>query len=92
MMIFAVIFVLSDSVHEFEITIKDLSRQQQELSAGRSQWQLERDSLQAALNEARDTIQALELKIESSNITIHQLKIEIENVTLGRNDEIENIR
>jgi chromosome segregation ATPase len=84
--------VCADSIRELEITIKDLSRQQQEFSTVRSNLQIERESLQAALSESRDTIHALELKLESSNVIVNQLKIDIENITRSKIDEIENAR
>jgi len=83
---------LLDTIHELEITVKDLNMQHQDCFPVRIQLQKERDVLQSKLSDANDTVHGLQLKLEASYSAINQLKIDCENGTRGKNDEIEIIR
>jgi myosin heavy chain 6/7 len=82
----------SESIHELEITVKNLERLQLELTAARNELQSERDSLKNALTDEVDRGHELQQKFETSQSTVNQLRIDIENVTSRNNDEIENIK
>lgn len=83
---------LTDALREAQSQNKDLSRQVQELLTIRVQLEADRDRLSSELNDANDALRDLQLRFDTANSSLNQLRIDFEHRLREKDEEIESIR
>jgi chromosome segregation ATPase len=84
--------VFQDALREAQSQNKDLSRQVQELLTIRVQLEADRDRLSSELNDANEALRDLQLRFETANSSLNQLRIDFEHRLREKDEEIENVR
>ena len=83
---------VTDAFREAQGQIKDLTRQVQELLNIRAQLEVERDRLAAELSDANDALKDTQSRLEQTNITITQIRVEFEHRLREKDEELEVTR
>lgn len=83
---------LTDALREAQSQNKDLTRQVTELLSIRVQLESDRERLSTELIDANEALRDLQLRFETANSSLTQLRIDFEHRLRQKDEEIENIR